>query len=123
MPSFVGKEGLHMARTSTETAKLLQNAFDRSKDFVDTVKHESRAAYEEARRWAPEHPTALAVSASAALSVGLVGYAIGRRRRRARAEAERGTVSAAIARAPELDLSPFFRFVKLWMLYRVATKD
>ena len=99
-----------MARTSTETTKLLQNAFDRSKDFVDTVKNESRAVYQEARRWAPEHRTALAVSASAAVSVGLVGYAIGRRRGRARTEVKRG-------------ISRFFRFVKLLMLYRVVTKD
>jgi hypothetical protein len=110
-----------MARTSTE--ELLGKAYDRSKDFVGTVRDQSRAVYEEARRWAPKHPTALAVSASAAVSVGLLGYAIGRRRRRARAEAERGAISAAMARAPELSLSPFVRFLSLWMLYRVATKD
>jgi len=108
-----------MARSS-HTEQLFQKAYDRSKDFVDTVKDESRAMYDEARRWAPQHPTALAVSASAALSVGLVGYALGRRRR-TRTEPERG--SGSVARVPELDLSPFFRFVSLWMLYRVAVRD
>ena len=106
-----------MARTSTE--QLLQNAYDKSKEFVDTVKHESRVLYEDARRWVPEHPTAVTVSASAAVSVGLLGYALGRRR----ARAAKGPISTAIARAPELDLSPIFRFLGLWMLYRVATRD
>ena len=110
-----------MARSS-HTAQLFQKAYDRSKDLVDTVKDESRTMYDEARRWAPQHPTALAVSASAAVSVGLVGYALGRRRR-TRTEPERGTVSATKARVPELDLSPFFRFISLWMLYRVAVRD
>jgi len=110
-----------MARSS-HTEQLFQKAYDRSKDFVDTVKDESRAMYDEARRWAPQHPTALAVSASAAVSVGLVGYALGRRRR-TRTEPEKGTGSSARARVPELDLSPFFRFVSLWMLYRVAVRD
>jgi hypothetical protein len=109
-----------MARTST--ADLVQEAYDKTKDFVDTVKDESRAMYDEARRWAPKHPTAMAVSASAALSVGLVGYALGRRRW-TRTEPERGTRSTAMARVPELDLSPLFRFVSLWMLYRVAVRD
>jgi hypothetical protein len=111
-----------MARTSS-AEQLFQEAYDKTKDFVDTVKDESRAVYDEARRWVPKHQTAVAVSASAFVSVGLFAYALGRRRRRAQAEAERSTVSAAIARVPELDLSPFFRFVKLWMLYRVATRD
>lgn len=109
-----------MARTST--AELLQEAYDKTKDFVDTVKDESRAVYDEARHWVPKHPTAMAVSASAVVSVGLVAYALGRRRS-TRTEAEKTTVSAAIARVPEVDLSPFFRFVTLWMLYRVATRD
>ena len=110
-----------MARSS-HTAQLFQQAYDKSKELVDTVKDESRTMYDEARRWAPQHPTALAVSASAAVSLGLFGFALGRRRR-ARQEAERTTVSSAIARVPELDLAPIFRFVSLWMLYRVATRD
>ncbi len=111
-----------MARKSTNAVQMFQTAYDKSKDLIGTVKDESRAVYEEARRWVPEHRTAVAVSASAAVSVGLVGYALGRRRR-SRAEAQSGSAAAAIARAPELDLSPFFRFLKLWMLYRVATRD
>ena len=106
-----------MARTSTE--RLLRNAYEKSKDFVDTVKDESVAAYEEARRWVPEHRTAVAVSGAAAISVGLMGYALGRKR----AQPARGPFSNAISRAPELDLSPIFRFLGLWMLYRVATLD
>jgi hypothetical protein len=107
-----------MARTN-ETAELFQKAYDKSKDFIGTVRHESRAAYDEARRWVPEHPTAVAVTASAALSVGFLGFVLGRRRR----ARERGFVSSAVARAPQLNLSRFFRIASLWMLYRIATRD
>jgi len=108
-----------MARTN-ETAELFQKAYDKSKDFIGTVKHESRAAYDEARRWVPEHPTAVAVTASAALSVGLLGFVLGRRRR---ARERRLFISSAVARAPQLNLSRFFRIASLWMLYRIATRD
>lgn len=111
-----------MARTSTDAAEFFQNAYDKSKDFIGSVKKESRAAYEDVRRWAPQHPTAIAVSASAALCLGAFGYALGRRRS-ARTERLSAAASAAVARTQELDLSPFFRFLKLWMLYRVATRD
>jgi hypothetical protein len=67
----------------------------------------------------PEHPTAVA-AVSAVACAGVVGYALGRRRRAQ--TPDRGTVSAAVARAQELDLAPFFKFLKIWMLYRVATK-
>jgi len=105
-----------MARTSTEEA--LRNAFEKSKDFVDTVKDESRAMYEEARRWVPEHRTAVAVTGAAAVSVGMLGYALGRRR----AENAKGPIAKAFSRAPEADLSPIFKFLGLWMLYRVAAR-
>jgi len=111
-----------MARNSTDAVRMFQNAYDRSKDFIGTLKDESRTVYKDARRWVPEHPTVVVVSASAALCIGVFGFTLGRRRRR-QADAERGTFSAAMARAPELDLSPFFKFIKLWMMYRVATKD
>jgi hypothetical protein len=109
-----------MARKSNETAQMFQNAYDKSKEFIGTVKQESRVALEEARRWVPEHPNVIATSASVALCAGVFGYALGRRR--ARAVAQRSSLSAAIDRAPELDFGPFFRFAKLWMLYRIAAK-
>jgi len=107
-----------MARTSKETAEMFQNAYDRSREFMGTVKKESRAAYKEARQWVPEHPTAIAVSASVALCAGAFGYALGRQR----ARSERSRFAAAFERTPKVDLGPFFRFVKLWMLYRIAGK-
>ena len=106
-----------MARTSTE--KMFRNAYEKSKDFIGTVQHESRVAYEDVRRWVPEHRTAVAVSASAALCVGAFGYALGRRNG---TRAHRGPVSAALARTSDVDLAPFFKFLKLWMLYRVASR-
>jgi ElaB/YqjD/DUF883 family membrane-anchored ribosome-binding protein len=116
---FAGKEASFMARTSKQTAEKLQVAYDRSKDFIGTVTQESRAAYEEARQWVPKHPTAVAVSASVAFCAGAFGYVLGRQRR---AQADRSSLSTALERAPEIDLGPFFRFVKIWMLYRIAAK-
>jgi hypothetical protein len=110
-----------MAQISTDATQMFQNAYGRSKDLIGTVADESRAAYKDVRKWVPQHPTAVAVSASAALSLGALGYALGRRRGRTAARRE-SLVSTAIARAPQLAVAPFFRFLKLWMLYRIATK-
>ena len=107
-----------MARTSNETAEMFQNAYDRSRAFVGTVTEESRAAYDEARRWVPKHPTAVAVSASVAVCAGVFGYVLGRQR--ARANSSR--FAATLERAPEIDLAPFFRFIKVWLLYRIAVR-
>jgi|KBSMisStaDraftv2_1062788.scaffolds.fasta_scaffold41585_4 hypothetical protein len=107
-----------MGRTSRETVERFQGAYDKSKEFIGTVTQESRAAYEEARQWVPKHQTAVAISASVAFCAGVFGYALGRQRR----AANRKTLSAALERAPEFDLGPFFRFIKLWMLYRIAAK-
>ena len=109
-----------MGRSSKETAERLQDAYDKSREFIGTVTQESRAAYKEARQWVPKHPTAVAVSASVALCAGALGYTLGRQRR-SRA-AEKRTFAAALGRAPEIDLGPFFRFIKLWLLYRIAAK-
>ncbi|HKF69164.1 MAG TPA: hypothetical protein VKB36_21615 [Vicinamibacterales bacterium] len=94
-----------MAATS-EAEVFVRKAYDKSKDLVSTVKDQSSAVYEDARRWVPEHRTALAVSASAAISAGLVGYALGRRRRRA------DNVFAVIGRPFAVILSPFFKMLK-----------
>src|SRR5262249_51810824 len=107
-----------MRRSSRDTVERFQSAYDRSKEFVGTVAEESRAKYDEARQWVPKHPTAVAGSASVALCAGVFGYALGRQRR----AADRRILSAAFERAPEFDLKPFFRFIKLWMLYRIAAK-
>lgn len=107
-----------MARTSRDTAEMFQNAYDKSKEFIGTVKQESRAAYKEARQWVPEHQTTVAVAASIAVCAGAFGYALGRKRTRS----ERTSFSTALERTPEIDLGTFFRFIKLWMLYRIAAK-
>ena len=108
-----------MAYTSKQTAERLQSAYDKSREFVDTVTQESRAAYDEARRWVPKHQTAVAVGASVAVCVGAFGYMLGRQRR---ARSERSRLSAALQRTPEINLGPFFKFIKLWLLYRIAAK-
>jgi hypothetical protein len=99
------REARSMAAT-TEAEVFVRKAYDKSKDLVTTVKDQSSAVYDDARRWVPEHRTALAVSASAAISAGLVGYALGRRRRRAE------NMFAVIGRPFAVILSPFFKMLK-----------
>ena len=115
---LAGKETYFMSRTSRVTTERLQDAYDKSREFIGTVTQESRAAYQEARQWVPKHRTAVAVSASVALFACAFGFVLGRKRR----APDRSTLSAALERTPDIDLGPFFRFIKLWMLYRIAAK-
>ncbi len=110
-----------MAASSRDAAKILYKTYNRSKDLIGNFAQESGNRFEDLRRWMPNHPTAVAVSASAAVGVGIVGFLLGRRRRAPQTVTEKTLASAA--RLPELDIAPFFKFLKLWMLYRVATKD
>jgi hypothetical protein len=115
------KEVLVMAATSRDAAKIFYRTYNRSKDLIGNFAQESGSRFEDLRRWVPSHPTAVAVSASAAVSVGILGFLLGRRRQAPQTVTEKAFASAA--RMPELDIAPFFKFLKLWMLYRVATKD
>ncbi len=109
-----------MAVRSMNVSRNLSKAYEKSKDVLGGLGSETKELYEGARKWVPQHYEMLAAAAGFAL----VGYLAGRRRRpeprfgkqvREAAAAVPGAVS-------ELDIAPFLKFLKLWMLYKVATK-
>ena len=106
--------------SSRQASRVFENTYAKSKDLIDTIADQSGQLYGNLRRWVPKHQTAATVSAVAVVGVAAFGYAMGRRRTRT---TEQPRVVTSAARMPELDIAPFFKFLKLWMLYRVATKD
>jgi hypothetical protein len=89
---------------------------------MDTVAGQSGELYEDLRRWVPKHQTAVSVSAATAVGLGIVGYMIGRRRARAAVKQQAQAMWRSV-RMPDLGMAPFFKFMSLWMLYRVATRE
>jgi broad specificity phosphatase PhoE len=111
-----------MTAKRTATPEAVSHIFERSKDVFGTVARETEDFYHTAQAWVPEHYATVAVVSSAAVGGCLLGYLAGRRsrsgdvRRLQELEAVRG------GQVPEIDIAPFLKFLKLWMLYRVATK-
>jgi hypothetical protein len=89
---------------------------------VDTVGKQSGQLYDDLRRWVPKHQTAVSVSAATAVGLGAIGYMIGRRRARVAVKQQARAIWQS-ARMPDLGMAPFFKFMSLWMLYRVATRE
>jgi hypothetical protein len=117
-----------MTAKLTDASEKLAQAYERSRDVLGTVAGETKDLYHDARTWLPDNYGRVVVLTSAAAGVGLIGYLVGRRSRSMRATAPRpgplremGAVHPE--HVPEFDIAPFFKFLKLWMLYRVATKD
>jgi hypothetical protein len=109
-----------MARRVTASDTLLR-AYERSKDAFETVAHETQGLYRDARPWMQQNSQLLIAVSSAAAGAALLGYLAGRRRRAPMPAPVRGPqLPAGLS---EFDIAPFFKFLKLWMLYRVATRD
>ena len=106
---------------SRQASQVFQDTYAKSKDLIDTVADQSGELYSDLRSWIPKHRRAVAVSAGAAFGLCAVGYLMGRGR--TRPEVEVKASAPAALRMPELDIAPFFKFVSLWLLYRVATRD
>jgi hypothetical protein len=92
---------------------------------MDNVAEQSGQLYGDLRRWIPKHPTAVTVFASTAVGLGVAGYLMGRSRTRPVPQSRMSSALSSISdlRMPELGMAPFFKFLSLWMLYRVATRD
>jgi hypothetical protein len=116
-----------MAAKPKLASDTLLQAYERSKDVLGTVADETQDLYRDARAWVPDHYGQVAILSSAAVGVCLLGYFAGRRSRGTPATQSRSSPlqerAAQAVNLPEFDVTPFFKFLKLWMLYRVATKD
>lgn len=107
-------------RSSRDASEQLSRIYTFSKDALETVATETKELQQAAREWVPKHRGVVIAVSSTALGAGLVGYLAGRRggAQRARQAAE----AARHLQVPELDIAPFLKILKLWMLYRVATR-
>jgi hypothetical protein len=116
-----------MAARLTHASDTLSQVYERSKDVLGSVADETNELYHDARTWVPEHYGQVAILSSAAVGVCLLGYLVGRRSRTTPATQSRTRplqeMGAQAVNIPEFDITPFFKFLKLWMLYRVATRD
>lgn len=110
-----------MTARQTGASEKLSYIYDKSRDAIDAAAGEAQVLYEKVRPWLPDRTGAVVLSS--AVGAGLLGYLAGRRSRARAARRTQPTVAAALAPVSELDIAPFFKFLKLWMLYRVATKD
>lgn len=99
--------------------------YEHSRPVFDEVADRTKHMYEDAREWVPEHRGTVATVSAVAAGAGLLGYLLGRSGRQPQSLPEQMASAATGIRsqAPELDIRPIFRFVSLWMLYRVATRD
>ena len=116
-----------MATSLKHATENLSKAYARGEQVFGEVAETTKGLYREGQRWLPEHYREVAIVSATALGACLVGFAAGRTRTRSAAVAlaETPKQSAAAERGllAEMDIAPFFRFLKLWMLYRVATRD
>jgi hypothetical protein len=104
----------------------LSRLYEYSRPVLDEVADRTKQLYEGARTWVPEHQRTVATASAIAAGACLLGYLIGRsgRQRRQPHPEQVGHAAAGVrSHMPELDIRPVFRFVSLWMLYRVATRD
>jgi hypothetical protein len=116
---------MQFAQAAEQATEQFSRLYDRSRPVIERAADRTKHLYEDAREWVPEHQGTVATVSAIAVGACMSGYLIGRsarERRTLRARAGR-TVSAIRSQVPDVDLRPFFRFVSLWMLYRVATKD
>jgi hypothetical protein len=105
--------------------------FEKSEAAVHDIFSKGRDLLAEASEWAPRNKPLVAGIAGAVVAVGAVGFLLGRAGRRKAEPSSRermATVSALPSRlaerpavqTPEINLEPVFKFLKLWMLYRIA---
>lgn len=96
-----------------------------SRPVFDEVADRTKHMYEDAREWVPEHRGTVATVSAVAAGACLLGYLLGRSGRQPQSLPEQMASAATGIRSqvPDLDIRPVFRFVSLWMLYRVATRD
>ncbi len=117
-----------MATQLKTASENLSTAYERSRDVFEDVTDQAQHLYEDARQWVPEHRGTVALLSSTAVGLCLLGYFAGRRSHSGHAALPasrqlRETASALPNQLGDIDITPVFKFLKLWMLYRVATRD
>jgi hypothetical protein len=94
---------------------------DTASKFLD----QSKELYAQAKEWLPENSNMVIGIAAAGLTLGAVGFMLGKSRapspekRESQSKAE-GMKRRASDKVNGFDFSPVYKILKLWMLYRIA---
>lgn len=104
---------------SAERAKEgTKHYWERGKDFGQQAFNRSKDYYQTASDWVSENRGASIGLVSTAVGFGLIGYLIGRSgQKELPASVER---VSSVGSSIEKSISPIFKFLKLYFLYRVA---
>src|ERR1035437_64251 len=88
--------------------------------IASSVYDKSKEMYGAAKEWVPENYGKTIALGSAAVAIGLLGYYAGRGRKPSLPKLSEQPITKNTDNRTDIDLSPVFKFLKLWMLYRVA---
>jgi hypothetical protein len=122
---FAECQTLEVAMAKQSAADQFSRLYEYSRPVFDEVADRTKHMYADAREWVPEHRGTVATVSTVAAGACLLGYLLGRSGRQPQAlPGQMASAATGIrSQVPELDIRPVFRFVSLWMLYRVATRD
>jgi hypothetical protein len=120
-----------MAQEAQKIAlEKVSHLLDDSKQVADRVMEKSKDLYGKFEDRVPENARKALLLGASGLLVGFVGYRLGKSHGRGKALASRSAeklaersselASEIPKKAFNIDYSPVYKLVKLWMLYRIA---
>jgi hypothetical protein len=98
----------------------VSEAMNMTRNTLDDVVAKGKKLYDDAREWAPENTALIAGVGGGLIVAGLLGFVAGRAGRRPVARRLEERLGQLPGRVQDVDLGPVFKFIKLWMLYRIA---
>ncbi len=99
-------------------SSMQSQIFDYSKDFAKKAADGIQEGYRKLDERLPEGAAPIVTIGAGVLAVGALAFILGR----SSSESSRASRRARefTSRMGGMDFSPFYRLVKLWMLYRIA---
>ncbi len=113
------KKSHAQARVEETVSDFQENVsefMENAKPIADRVVKKSKELYEEASSYLPENSRQIVGLTAAGLTIGLIGYGIGKSRNKQPLIEQASEASSQLSG----QLAPVFKFLKLWMLYRLS---